>query len=125
MASGRSKRARTGNWGATMGPKRVSVIVGTVVAVFGAATVVGFTFDRPYWLSEATAVHEAFAGEINENTVYRHEQRAFYIEERIWRLELRLKELKGAAPVVDRHRLRRLKKQLATAENRLQKVRGY
>ena len=108
-----------------MGLKRVSVIVGTVAAVFGATTVVGFTFDRPYWLSEATAVHEAFAGEINENTVYRHEQRAFYIEERIWRLEQRLKELKGAAPQEDHHRLRRLKNQLAKAEGRLKKVRGY
>ena len=105
--------------------KRVSVIVGTVVAVFGSATIVGFTLDRPYWLSEATTVHEALAGEINENTVYRHEQRAFYIEERIWRLEQRLKELKGAAPQEDHHRLRRLKNQLAKAEGRLKKVRGY
>lgn len=111
----------TRNHVAAMGFKRLSVIAGTTGTVFCAAAVIGFTIDRPVWLSE----HTALAGEVQENTLYRHEQRAFYIEERIWRLEQRLKKLKGDAPVEDHRRLGQLKKQLETAESRLKRVRGY
>tara|TARA_Y100000310_G_scaffold269543_1_gene282811 strand:- start:1159 stop:1467 length:309 start_codon:yes stop_codon:yes gene_type:complete len=98
--------------------KRISLIAGTIIAVFGAAGLVGFNIDRPVWLSE----HTALAGEVKDNTTYRHEMIVYQIQERIWRVEDRMRKVGQKPDLVDQRR--RLKATLIKAERRLEQMRG-
>lgn len=99
--------------------KRTSLVAVTVVAVSAVAGLVGFNIDRPVWLSE----HTVLAGEVKDNTVYRHEMSVLQIQQRIWDVEDRMKKVGRDSDLMNR--LRELERSLKTAEGRLKKVRGH
>ena len=73
----------------------------------------------PVWLSE----HTVLAGEVKDNTVYRHEMSVLQIQQRIWDVEDRMKKVGRDSDLMNR--LRELERSLKTAEGRLKKARGH
>jgi hypothetical protein len=98
--------------------KKVTLVAGGIIAVFTAAGLIGFNIDRPVWFSE----HTALAGEVKDNTTYRHEMVVYQIQERIWRVEDRMHKVGQSPSLTDQHR--RLKSTLAKAEKVLDQARG-